>query len=91
LTFHLGQPVDTLLEWENLDWWAGRPGTYYVVMPPALYRECPRRLKSGRLVEVCRSTAWPGNRQERELILLRTRPYKPCPTHPSCSRLPTPP
>jgi 4-amino-4-deoxy-L-arabinose transferase-like glycosyltransferase len=91
LTFHLGRPVDTLLEWENLDWWAGRRGSYYVVMPPALYRECSRRLKSGRLIEVFRSTAWSDNRQERELILLRTQAYTSCPSRPHCLPLPAPP
>src|SRR5439155_12488428 len=25
LAFHMGRPVDTILEWENLEWWAARP------------------------------------------------------------------
>jgi 4-amino-4-deoxy-L-arabinose transferase-like glycosyltransferase len=75
LTFHLGRPVDTLLEWENLDWWAGRAGTYYVVMPPALVRESRRHLKSGRLVEVLRGTGLGERRRERILVLLRTVPH----------------
>jgi 4-amino-4-deoxy-L-arabinose transferase-like glycosyltransferase len=75
LTFHLGQPVDTLLEWENLDWWAGRPGTYYVITTPVLAKEAPRHLKAGRLVEVLRSRDLAENEQERELVLLRTQPH----------------
>ncbi len=74
LTFHLGRPVDTLLEWENLDWWAGRPDSTYVIMPPHQAREWPQYLKSGRLEEVCRSTEVDPQRRERPLILLRTRP-----------------
>jgi 4-amino-4-deoxy-L-arabinose transferase-like glycosyltransferase len=79
LTFHLGKPVDTLLEWENLDWWVRRPDTY-VIMPPAIARESRRHLKSGTLVEVLR-TSDSGNRHlERPLVLLRTKPYVAPPT-----------
>jgi hypothetical protein len=80
LTFHLGRPVDTLLEWENLDWWVGRAGCYYIVMPPAQAAAWPRHLHSGGLEEVFRSTDLPGNRGERTLILMRTRPPDP-PSH----------
>jgi 4-amino-4-deoxy-L-arabinose transferase-like glycosyltransferase len=76
LTFHLGRPVDTLLEWENLDWWAGRPNPRYVVMPPELVRECPRRVKSGRLIEVLRSTDLAPGGRERTLVLLKTEPHR---------------
>jgi hypothetical protein len=74
LTFHLGPPVDTLLEWENLDTWAGRPGCRHVVMPAPLAAQWPRYLKSGQLVEVLRSTQLADEGLERELVLLRTRP-----------------
>jgi 4-amino-4-deoxy-L-arabinose transferase-like glycosyltransferase len=74
LTFHLGKPVATLLEWENLDWWAARPDAY-LVMPPELLRESENRLKSGRLVEVLRSTGLGENRHERTLLLVRTQPH----------------
>jgi hypothetical protein len=72
LTFHLGQPVDTVLEWENIDIWAGRPGSHYIVMPVGLAGEWPRHVKSGRLVEVLRSSDLGGGSQERPLVLLRT-------------------
>jgi hypothetical protein len=74
LTFHLGKPVDTLLEWENLDWWAARPDTY-VVTTPALAQESVKHLKAGRLVEVLRSTALGENGKERTLILLQAQPF----------------
>src|SRR5205823_275161 len=33
LAFHVGRPLDTILEWENLAWWVDRPFPVYVVMP----------------------------------------------------------
>lgn len=74
LAFHVGPPIDTLLEWENLDVWAGRPELYHVVMPPECVPEWPRYLKAGVLEEVLRSTDVAGGPQERPLVLLRTRP-----------------
>jgi 4-amino-4-deoxy-L-arabinose transferase-like glycosyltransferase len=82
LTFYLGRPVDTLLEWENLDIWAGRPGCFYVVMPAALAAEWPRHVHAGQLVEVLRSTQLAGKGLERELVLLRTQPGPVAPRPP---------
>jgi 4-amino-4-deoxy-L-arabinose transferase-like glycosyltransferase len=74
LAFHVGRPIDTILEWENLDIWCSRPGTYYVVMPPENAGEWPRYLKLGQLEEVQRSTELAGERHAHPLVLLRTRP-----------------
>jgi 4-amino-4-deoxy-L-arabinose transferase-like glycosyltransferase len=75
LTFHVGNPVDTFLEWENLDVWAGRPGPYYIVMPPECAAEWPRHVKSGALQEVLRNYDLPGaENHEHPLVLLRTQP-----------------
>jgi 4-amino-4-deoxy-L-arabinose transferase-like glycosyltransferase len=74
LAFHVGRPIDTILEWENLDVWAGRPETYYVVMPPEIAEQCSTNLKSGRLVEVLRNTALCGGQHAHPLVLLRTCP-----------------
>lgn len=74
LAFHVGRPLHILIEWEDLDAWAGRPGPTYVVMPPEVAREWPRHLRSGRLVEVLRSTDLAGADQKRPLVLLRTAP-----------------
>jgi 4-amino-4-deoxy-L-arabinose transferase-like glycosyltransferase len=74
LAFHVGNPVDTFLEWENLDIWAGRPG-YYIVMPPECAAEWPRHVKSGALQEVLRNYDLPGaEHHEHPLVLLRTQP-----------------
>jgi 4-amino-4-deoxy-L-arabinose transferase-like glycosyltransferase len=74
VAFYVGEPIDTLLEWENLDVWAGRPHTYYVVMPSEYAREWPRHLKSGWLEKVCRSGVLAGARHDDPLVLLRTHP-----------------
>jgi 4-amino-4-deoxy-L-arabinose transferase-like glycosyltransferase len=72
LAFHVGSPLDTILEWENLDIWASRPGTYYVVMPPDVAKEWPKYLKTGKLVEVLRNTDLSGGTHAHPLVLLRT-------------------
>lgn len=75
LAFHVGPPVDTFLEWENLNVWAGRPGSHYIIMPPECARDWPRHVSAGRLEEVLRSTDLPGAAEhERPLVLMRTMP-----------------
>ena len=74
LAFHVGRPIDTILEWENLDIWSSRPGTYYVVMPPENADEWPRYLKLGQLEEVLRSSNLAQGTHAHPLVLLRTRP-----------------
>jgi 4-amino-4-deoxy-L-arabinose transferase-like glycosyltransferase len=74
LAFHVGRPLDTLLEWENLDVWVGRPEIYHVVMPSQYAREWPRHLKAGRLEEVLTSNVLAGANHDDPLVLLRSRP-----------------
>jgi hypothetical protein len=74
LAFHVGPPIDTILEWENLDIWSSRPGTYYVVMPPENADEWQRHLKLGQLEEVLRSSELVSGGHAHPLVLLRTRP-----------------
>ena len=66
LAFHLGRPVHTLLEWENLDEWAGRETPTYVVTTPELAVEGPKHLRHGRLEVVLRR-----ENHEKPLFLLR--------------------
>jgi 4-amino-4-deoxy-L-arabinose transferase-like glycosyltransferase len=68
LVFHVGQPMDTILEWENLDIWASSPTVTYFVMPPECAQEWPRHLRRGRLEEVLRTTG----SEPRPLVLLRS-------------------
>ena len=75
LAFHVGNPIDTFLEWENLDVWAGRRGPYYIVMPPECAAEWPRHVTSGQLEEVARNYDLPGaEHHEHRLVLVRTQP-----------------
>ncbi len=74
LAFHVGRQIDTILEWENLDVWANRPETWYVVMPPENAVEWPRYLKHGQLEEVLRNVDLAGGRHAHPLVLMRTRP-----------------
>jgi 4-amino-4-deoxy-L-arabinose transferase-like glycosyltransferase len=72
LAFRLGAPIDTILEWENLDIWSSNPGTHYVVMSPECVAEWPEHVKSGRLIEVVRNTDLAGGTHEHPLVLMRT-------------------
>jgi 4-amino-4-deoxy-L-arabinose transferase-like glycosyltransferase len=55
LALHVGQPLGSLLEWENLDVWAGKPKVTYVILPPECLDEWPQQLSSGVLEVVARS------------------------------------
>jgi 4-amino-4-deoxy-L-arabinose transferase-like glycosyltransferase len=72
LAFHLGQPLDTILEWENLQWWAAREFPVYIVMPEDAAREWPEYLGRGQLEEVLRTRDLVGDRRDHALVVLRT-------------------
>jgi hypothetical protein len=55
VAFLVGPPLKSLLEWENLDVWASKAESIYVVMPPECLREWPGQLKAGTLEVVLRS------------------------------------
>jgi 4-amino-4-deoxy-L-arabinose transferase-like glycosyltransferase len=74
LAFHVGRPVDSILEWENVDTWAGRAGTYYVVMPANLVDEWPEHVHAGKLKEITRNDPSTGRPHEQPLVLLQTCP-----------------
>jgi hypothetical protein len=72
LAFHVGRPINTLLEWENLDVWAGGARPTYVLMSPEDAADWPNHLTAGRLDEVFRNP--PSH--DKPLVLLRTRPIE---------------
>jgi hypothetical protein len=74
VAFRVGRPLQTLLEWENLDVWAGKPRAVHVIMPAECVAEWPRHLRAGRLVELLRTTDLTGRPHERPLVLLRAEP-----------------
>jgi 4-amino-4-deoxy-L-arabinose transferase-like glycosyltransferase len=75
LAFHVGRPLDTLLEWENLDFWAGQPRPFYIVMAPETVREWPANLHHGSLEVVTSNVELAGGKHDHPLILLRTRTH----------------
>jgi 4-amino-4-deoxy-L-arabinose transferase-like glycosyltransferase len=74
LAFHVGRPIDTILEWENLDTWAARPEIYHVVMPSEYADDWRNRLRKGALMEIVRSGIMGGSTHSDPLVLLRTHP-----------------
>lgn len=83
LSFHLGRPINTFLEWENLDVWVGRPGTHHVLMPAECAAAWRQYISSGTLDEVLRYTDRTDRRRPRDLVLMRTRPRRPEETDPA--------
>jgi hypothetical protein len=74
LAFHVGRPLDTILEWENLDIWAARRESVYFIMPPDCARDWPRYLVKGRLEEVFRTSDHSWGKRERPLVVMRNCP-----------------
>jgi hypothetical protein len=74
LAFHLGRPLDVLVQWEKLQEALARPGPHYVVLPPETARECPQFLPGIRLEELLNNTALSGGQHERPLVLIRAGP-----------------
>jgi 4-amino-4-deoxy-L-arabinose transferase-like glycosyltransferase len=83
IAFRVGRPLAPLLEWENLDVWAGMPQTTYVVLPPEEFAAWRDHLHAGELELVLRSEdlgpeappwlAWVPDNRERPYVLARTR------------------
>jgi 4-amino-4-deoxy-L-arabinose transferase-like glycosyltransferase len=73
LTYHLGRPLNTFLEWENLDIWVGRPGPHFVLMPAECAAEWRQYITSGALAEILRFTDRTDRRRPHDLVLMRTR------------------
>jgi 4-amino-4-deoxy-L-arabinose transferase-like glycosyltransferase len=74
LAFHLGRPLNTFMEWENLDIWTGRPGEHLIVMPAECAAEWRDHVTSGTLEEVLRYEDRTDRRRPRGLVLMRTHP-----------------
>ena len=74
LAFHVGRPLDTILEWENLEVWANQQRPVYFVMPPDCANEWSHHLSKGRLEEVIRTSDQPWGKRERPLVVMRSCP-----------------
>jgi 4-amino-4-deoxy-L-arabinose transferase-like glycosyltransferase len=76
LAFHVGRPIDSILEWENIDTWTSRAGTYFVVMPADIVDEWSEHVHSGKLIEIARNDPGTGRPHEQPLVLLKTCPVE---------------
>ena len=77
LMYHLGRPVDTILEWENLRWWVNRPMPVYIVMREDSAHEWRDHLGSGSLEEVLHTIDYVNGKRDRPLVVLRSRGNPP--------------
>jgi 4-amino-4-deoxy-L-arabinose transferase-like glycosyltransferase len=68
LAFHVGRPLDVVVEWADLQARLDQPGPHYLVMPPVWAAQWPKHLRGVRLEPVARN---PGL-HERPLVLLRS-------------------
>ena len=73
LAFHVGAPLDTILEWENLEWWAGREFPVYFVMPEDCARDWYRNLAGVQLDEVLRTADHVRDDGGRSWVVMRSR------------------
>jgi len=76
LHFHVGHPLDTILEWENLAIWAKEPFPVYFVMPEDCARDWPKYLPSNTLEVVLRTSDYPSLGRDRPLVVLRSNPIE---------------
>jgi 4-amino-4-deoxy-L-arabinose transferase-like glycosyltransferase len=71
LAFHLGRPLEILIQWEDLDARLARTDAAYVVMPPEQAELCPQMLRSARLEMVLSNVDLAGGHHQQPLVLLR--------------------
>ena len=72
LSYHLGGPLHTLVEWGDLDERLAAPGPHFVVMPPEYVFATGEIVKSRKLVEVARLEDYTRGEPSRPLVFLRT-------------------
>jgi 4-amino-4-deoxy-L-arabinose transferase-like glycosyltransferase len=72
LSYHLGRPLNTSLEWENLDVWVSRPASHFVLMPAECAAQWHQYISSGTLETVLRYTDRTDRRHPRDIVLMRT-------------------
>lgn len=71
LSFHLGPPIDTILEWENLDRWLKHSPSVHVLMPAKEAQQRAEYLHNGKLQVLLKSQDFTSLRQDRPLVLLK--------------------
>jgi hypothetical protein len=72
LSYHLGRPLHTLVEWGDLNERLAAPGPHFVVMPPEYVLAASQIVTSRKLVEVARLEEYTAAKPPRPLVFLRT-------------------
>jgi 4-amino-4-deoxy-L-arabinose transferase-like glycosyltransferase len=72
LSYHLGRPVHTLVEWGELNERLAEPGPHYVVMPPEYVYPAGEIVTSRKLVVVARLEDHTADKPPKPLVFLRT-------------------
>jgi 4-amino-4-deoxy-L-arabinose transferase-like glycosyltransferase len=72
LSYHLGRPLHTLVEWGELDERLAAPGPHFVVMPPEYVFAADEIVTSRKLVVIARLEEYTGGKPPRPLVFLRT-------------------
>src|SRR5207248_10956443 len=72
LSYHLGRPVYTFVEWGELNELLAAPGPHFVVMPPEYVYAAGQIATSRRLVVVARLEDYTAGKPPRPLVFLRT-------------------
>ena len=72
LSYHLGQPVQTCIEWGELNDFLVVPGPRFVVMPPEYVYTAGQIATSRKLVVIGRLEDYTSGKPARPLVFLRT-------------------
>jgi 4-amino-4-deoxy-L-arabinose transferase-like glycosyltransferase len=72
LSYHLGQPVYTFVEWGELNELLAVPGPHFVVMPPEYVFAAGEICTSRKLVPIARLEDYTHGKPLRPLVFLRT-------------------
>jgi 4-amino-4-deoxy-L-arabinose transferase-like glycosyltransferase len=72
LSYHLGRPVHTFVEWGELNELLAAPGPHFVVMPPEYVYPAGEIVKSRKLVIIARLEEYTAGKPLRPLVFLRT-------------------
>jgi 4-amino-4-deoxy-L-arabinose transferase-like glycosyltransferase len=73
LSYHLGRPVHTFVEWGELNELLAAPGPHFVVMPPEYVYATDEIVTSRKLVVVARLEDYTDGKPPRPLVFLRTQ------------------
>lgn len=72
LSYHLGPPLHTLVEWGELNERLAAPGLHFVVMPPEYVYAAGQIVTSRKLVVLARLEEYTHGKPSRPLVFLRT-------------------